>query len=96
MTADFCTPANIDSLGWSDWSTKCRDAEFKQKIAEIDKLVADAGAFSSDGQQAATIAKKVGIAAYWKTLSDSLVPTCSCAKRALGAPLSSTRTARLC
>ena len=74
VTADFCTPANIDSLGWSDWSTKCRDAEFKQKIAEIDKLVADAGAFSSDGQQAATIAKKVGIAAYWKTLSDSLVP----------------------
>jgi len=74
VTSDFCLPANINKLGWTDWYTKCREAEFKQKLAELEKLIADAGQFSSDGERAATIAKKLGIATYWKTTSDALTP----------------------
>jgi len=62
---------NINALGWTDWYTKCREAEFKQKLAEIEKLVTDANQFSSDGEKAIAISKKLGIASYWKTASDA-------------------------
>jgi hypothetical protein len=72
VTTDYCLPTNINKLGWTDWDTKCRDAEFKQQIAAIDKLLADAARLTSDGDQASTVAKKLGVASYWKTMSDAL------------------------
>jgi len=74
VTADYCTPANINKLGWTDWDTKCRDAEYKQTLANLTQAITDASQFSSDGDKAATIAKKLGIATFWKTTSDSLAP----------------------
>ena len=72
VTADFCTPANIVKLGWSDWDTKCRDSEYKQSLATLAQLQTDAGQFSSDGERAATIAKKLGVATFWKNTADAL------------------------
>jgi len=72
VTADYCTPANINNLGWSDWDKKCRDAEYKQTLANLTQVLADASQFSSDGEKATTVAKKLGVATYWKTTADSL------------------------
>lgn len=72
VTADYCTPANINKLGWTDWDTKCRDAEYKQTLANLTQMITDTSQFSSDGDKAATIAKKLGVATYWKMTSDSL------------------------
>jgi hypothetical protein len=74
VTADHCAPANIDNLGWTDWITKCNDSLYKQKLAEITQMDTEAREFRSDGEKAATIAKKLGVAAYWQTMSKSLIP----------------------
>jgi hypothetical protein len=72
VTADYCTPANINKLGWTDWDTRCRDAEYKQTLATLAQTITDASVFSSDGDRAAAIAKKIGVATYWKTTSEAL------------------------
>ena len=62
----------INKRGWTDWDTRCRDAEYKQTLANLTQTVTDASQFISDGDKAATIAKKLGVATYWKTTSDPL------------------------
>jgi hypothetical protein len=63
--------ANIDQLGWSDWS-RCRDAQYKAAQAIVSAALTEAGVWTSDGDKAAQLAKKIGIVQYWKSITSAL------------------------
>jgi hypothetical protein len=72
ITGDPCSPTNILLLGWSDWSGKCRDGQYKAAQASITSLLTEAASWTSDGDKAAQFAKKIGIVQYWKTAITAL------------------------
>jgi hypothetical protein len=68
VAGDPCSSTNIKLLGWSDWSAKCRDAQYKLAQSTIASLLTEAAPWTSDGDKAAQFAKKIGIVQYWKTV----------------------------
>ena len=72
VTGDPCTSTSIKLLGWSDWSTKCRDAQYKLAQSSIASLLTEATLWTSDGDRAAQFAKKIGIVQYWKNITIGL------------------------
>jgi len=72
ITGDPCSSANIKLLEWNDWSTKCRDAQYKLAQSSIASLLTEAAPWTSDGDKATQFAKKIGIVQYWKTVITGL------------------------
>lgn len=66
VTGDPCIDANRTKLGWSDWSSKCRDSQFKLAQATVASLLTDANQWTSDADKASQFAKKIGIVQFWK------------------------------
>jgi len=72
ITGDPCSSTNISQLGWNDWSTKCRDVQFKLAQSTLTTLLTEANQWTSDSDKAAQFAKKMGIVQYWKNVIASL------------------------
>jgi len=72
ITGDPCSTTNIKQLGWNDWSTKCRDAQYKLEQSTVAALLTEASLWTSDGDKAGQFAKKIGIVQYWKNTIVSL------------------------
>jgi hypothetical protein len=66
VTGDPCSTANIDQLGWSDW-TKCRDSQYKLAQSTASSLLTESSQWTSDSDKATQFAKKLGIVQFWKT-----------------------------
>ena len=72
VTGDPCSAANIKMLGWSDWSTKCRDAQYKLAQSSLTSMLTEAALWTSDSDKATQFAKKIGIVQYWKIVITGL------------------------